>query len=443
MNSFDTNDTIVAIATPAGVGGIAVVRVSGLRALEIVSRLTNIEWEKETESHKAKLQKLYSESETIIDEALVLPMLGSSSYTGENTIEFFCHGGNIVANNVVSACVGFGARPATAGEFTRRAFLNGKLSLDQSEAVVDLIHAETNLAASAALGQLRGGAKKEILQIEQPLLSLLSELEGGLEFLDEEQPEMPRGQLAGILNIALKQISNLLLLAETGKSVRDGVNVVLVGAPNCGKSSLFNALLSDDRAIVDSSAGTTRDVISEAIIIDGLKFNLHDTAGVRLTKEGVEQKGIKRTHKSVADADIVLLLKSQDTEPVKVNSDSPTIVVGTKTDLASVECDVETSSMKKTGIEKLKNKLLLIAKRDDVEKMLRMGLFLNERHRHKLQSCQANLDDLIAQISENKIGDDIVATLLASTLTELGEISGRVYTESLLEDVFSKFCVGK
>jgi len=443
MSSFDINDTIVAVATPAGVGGIAVVRVSGSRALEIVSFLTGIEWKKETESHKAKLQKLYSESKALIDEALILPMLGTASYTGEDTIEFFCHGGNVVAENIVSACVSFGARPATAGEFTRRAFLNGKLSLDQSEAVVDLIHAETTLAASAALGQLRGGTKKEILQIEQPLLSLLAELEGGLEFLDEEHPEMPRNQLADKISAALEKISDLLLLAETGKSVRDGVNVVLVGAPNCGKSSLFNAMLSDERAIVDSSAGTTRDVISEAIIIDGLKFILHDTAGVRATKEGVEQKGIKKTHKTVTDADIVLLLKSQDTQPVEINTDSQTIVVGTKGDITQVECDIETSSLEKTGIEKLKNEMLHVAKRDDVEKMLRMGLFLNERHRHKLQSCQINLKDLKTQISENNIGDDIVATLLASTLTELGEISGRVYTESLLEDVFSKFCVGK
>ncbi|MCP4145692.1 MAG: GTP-binding protein, partial [bacterium] len=206
---------------------------------------------------------------------------------------------------------------------------------------------------------------------------------------------------------------------------------------------LFNALLSDDRAIVDSSAGTTRDVISEAIIIDGLKFILHDTAGVRATNEGVEQKGIKRTHKTVADADIVLLLKSQDTEPVEVNTSSPTIVVGTKNDIASVECEIKTSSLEKSGIKKLKSEMLLVARRDDVEKMLRMGLFLNERHRHKLQSSQASLSDLKTQILDNKIGDDIVATLLASTLTELGEISGRVYTETLLEDVFSKFCVGK
>lgn len=441
MNSFDTNDTIVAIATPAGVGGIAVVRVSGLRTLEIVSHLTKTELE--TESHRAKLKKIYSESKELIDEALVLPMLGTSSYTGEDTVEFFCHGGNVVAENVVSACVGFGARRATSGEFTRRAFLNGKLSLDQSEAVVDLIHAETSLAASAALGQLRGGTKKEISQIEQPLLSLLSELEGGLEFLDEEYPEMPRNQLAEKISVALKKISDLLLHAEIGKSVRDGVNVVLVGAPNCGKSSLFNAILSDDRAIVDSSAGTTRDVISEAIIIDGLKFILHDTAGVRSTTGSVEQKGIKRTYRTVAEADLVLLLKSQDTEPVEVNSNKAIIIVGTKTDIASVECDVETSSLNKSGINKLKNEMLLAAKRDNVEKMLKMGLFLNERHRHKLKSCQANLIDLKTQISENNIGDDIVATLLASTLTELGEISGRVYTESMLEDVFSKFCVGK
>ena len=212
---------------------------------------------------------------------------------------------------------------------------------------------------------------------------------------------------------------------------------------NCGKSSLFNALLSQDRAIVDNTPGTTRDVITETITIDGLKFILHDTAGVRQTTESIEQKGITRTHKSILDADIVLLLKSKDTAVVDLESNDKTIVVGTKSDVCSVDCDVETSSVELTGITRLKKAMLSASKKADIDQMIEMGVFLNERHRHKLQDCSNSLESLKNEITDNKITDDIVATLLASTLTELGEVSGRVYTETLLEEVFSKFCVGK
>ncbi len=253
-------DTIVAIATPEGNGGVALVRLSGSDALTIAAKVFGPGFGKETKSHRAVYGILQWPDGGIspnsamfgaIDQVIALPMLRPNSFTGEDTVEFFCHGGRVVSRQVVSACRLAGARPATAGEFTRRAFLNGKLSLDQAEAVADLIHAESDMAARAAIRQLLGGLNGQLVAIEKPLLDLLARLEGGLEFLEEDHAGVDSTEIARVLSESMVGITRLLDLAPAGRLLREGIHVVLTGAPNVGKSSLFNRLVQSDRAIVD------------------------------------------------------------------------------------------------------------------------------------------------------------------------------------------------
>ena len=312
------NDTIVAVATPEGEGGLAVVRLSGPEAISMAGQVFEGDrFGPEMESHRAVYGILFSsnsskEKSYPIDQVLALPLLAPHSYTGEDTVEFFCHGGLMAARMVVAACRAAGAKPAGPGEFTRRAFLNGKLSLDQAEAVADLIHAESEASARGAIRQLLGGLDEQLTAIEKPLLDLLSRIEGSLEFVEEEETEVPLQEIRDTLKNAAEQVDQLVAMAPAGRLLREGIHVVLAGPPNVGKSSLFNALLEEDRAIVDGEAGTTRDVISARIEHGGTMFVFHDTAGLREDPGRVEKMGIDRTWKKVNEADLVLMLSGPD-----------------------------------------------------------------------------------------------------------------------------------
>jgi len=460
-------ETIVAIATPEGSGGLAVVRLSGTDAVAIANRVFSPGVGSNSDSHRAVYGILstpkdnkneISTPKTIVDQVIALPMLAPNSFTGEDTVEFFCHGGTVVSRLVVSACRVAGARPATAGEFTRRAFLNGKMSLDQAEAVADLIHAESEIAARAAIRQLLGGLNSQLVDIEKPLLELLSRLEGGLEFLDDEVPDVDSEEAAGILKKSIEGITNLLDLAPAGRLLRDGIQVVLQGAPNVGKSSLFNELVGSDRAIVDHEAGTTRDVVSSRVVRQGRVFVFHDTAGLRSTSGRIENKGIERTREAVRCADIVLSLRLAGDSaisheiPREESSSLMVLPVVTKCDLLSAseisqvdQSSVCTSSLDHTGLEKLWSKIDQTVEKFELNKAVSLGVVLNERHRYKLESSRAVLELLLDEFRDSQIppGDEVVGTLLASILAQLGEISGRVFSEQLLESVFSRFCIGK
>ena len=460
-------ETIVAIATPEGSGGLAVVRLSGTDAVAIANRVFSPGVGSNSDSHRAVYGILstpkdnkneISTPKTIVDQVIALPMLAPNSFTGEDTVEFFCHGGTVVSRLVVSACRVAGARPATAGEFTRRAFLNGKMSLDQAEAVADLIHAESEIAARAAIRQLLGGLNSQLVDIEKPLLELLSRLEGGLEFLDDEVPDVDSEEAAGILKKSIEGITNLLDLAPAGRLLRDGIQVVLQGAPNVGKSSLFNELVGSDRAIVDHEAGTTRDVVSSRVVRQGRVFVFHDTAGLRSTSGRIENKGIERTREAVRCADIVLSLRLAGDSaisheiPREESSSLMVLPVVTKCDLLSAseisqvdQSSVCTSSLDHTGLEKLWSKIDQTVEKFELNKAVSLGVVLNERHRYKLESSLAELELLLDEFRDSQIppGDEVVGTLLASILAQLGEISGRVFSEQLLESVFSRFCIGK
>ncbi len=461
-------ETIVAIATPEGNGGVAMVRLSGPRALQIGNLVFVPGLGDNTKSHQAVYGILewpndvdsgVSDNNGVIDQVIALPMLAPNSFTGEDTVEFFCHGGTVVSRLVVSACRLAGARPATAGEFSRRAFLNGKMSLDQAEAVADLIHAESDLAARAAIRQLLGGLNSQLVAIEKPLLELLAHLEGGLEFLEEEHAGVDSVEIARVLSQSMGGISRLLELAPAGRLLRDGIHVVLKGSPNVGKSSLFNELVGTERAIVDDEAGTTRDVVTERVVHKGQVYVFHDTAGLRQSPDRIENKGIQRTHEAVRQADIILSLSAYEEsipgsqkEPEK-SSAMVDISVFTKCDLSpenpesfGINSDaVFTSSSTGFGVDKLWDELEKAVKNYELDKAISLGVVINERHRFKLENSRNELSLLLQEFSDPSSipGDEIVGTLLASILAQLGEISGRVFSEQILESVFSRFCVGK
>jgi tRNA modification GTPase len=452
--------TIVAVATAAGKAGLAVVRLSGPEAVAIARRLLpGGALDDPVVSHRARLATVawpdHAEGAapstspppgTVIDQVLLLPLLTPASYTGEDTVEFSCHGGALPARQVVAACRAAGALAAPPGEFTRRAFLNGRLSLDQAEAVADLIDAEHAAGARAALEQLRGALRREVGAIEEPLRSLLARLEGAMEFGDGEVVGPGADEIRRVLGDARRAVVDLVALAPAGRRLRDGVQVVLAGPPNAGKSSLFNALLANERALVDAEPGTTRDVITDSLDLDGLRFVLHDTAGLHQDAAGIEARGIERTRDAVAAADIVLELRpvtgalASVHEPVQAPDGSATIVVVTKGDLDPGATGLVTSSITGRGLDQLRAALLDAARELGLAEAEARGVILNERHADRLVACRDQLDQVIAAVDA---GDEVVASLLAAALQDLGTISGRIFTEQLLGDIFGRFCVGK
>jgi len=453
------NSTIVALATPAGEGGLAAIRISGPQAFQVAQRVFQGDgFGPNPEPRRAVYGILswpdgdLSDSDkqgSPIDQVLVLPFRAPHSYTGEDTVEFFCHGGRMVAKAAVAACRAAGAEPAVAGEFTRRAFLNGKLSLDQAEAVADLIHAQSEYSARAAVRQLLGGLDQQLTAIEKPLLDLLAGIEGSLEFVDEEEISVPATEVIRVLDEAVVELDRLVEMAPAGRFLRDGIHVVLAGPPNVGKSSLFNALLEDDRALVDGEAGTTRDVISARRHRGGSVFVLHDTAGLREDPGRIEGMGIERAWRQVAEADIVLMLAAAGESAARVAPDgaTPVIRVFTKQDLApdfkAPRGGVLVSSMTGAGLADLWRAVDEVVAGFQLEEAISLGVVLNERHLHKLTVCRGDLKRLCHEVEHNAPGDEVVGSLLSSTLSGLGEVSGRVFTEHLLENVFQRFCVGK
>ncbi len=468
--------TVVAQATPSGEGGLAVVRLSGPDAVAIAARVFHGRgFPQDIESHRAVFGEIIRpgglgnisadgyRGRDVIDRVLALPLLAPRSYTGEDTVEFFCHGGRVVSAEVVAACCEAGAQPAPPGEFTRRAFLNGKLSLDQAEAVADLIHAPDSRAAQAAIRQIQGGFDQELGRIETPLLALLAELEGSFEFTDEEEFSVPVERVLETLKSGCEDIDNLLHIAPAGRLLREGVQVVFSGPPNVGKSSLFNALLQEQRAIVDESPGTTRDVVSARIVRGGQSYVLHDTAGLRPAGGAVEQKGIALTLAMIEKADIVLRLVEADGEDAtgeppaplggEANVSTPVVVVVTKCDQAETEGrrgsrglltpSVRTSSLTGEGLDELWQRLERVTAEFHIEEALSRGVVLNDRHRAKLVECLHDLQDLILLQGSSGSGPEVTATILAGILAGLGEVSGRVFTEQLLDSIFKRFCVGK
>lgn len=431
------NDTIVAVSTPAGVGGIAVVRASGADALPFALKHLAVP------ALKAR-RATYCRFDDLDD---VVAVYYPKGYTGEPTVEISCHGSLYVQQAVLQALVNDGARMAGPGEFTMRAFSNGRLNLSQAEAVADLIDAVTPQQHRLAVSQLRGSYAAKLKELRQQLLDLTSLMELELDFSQEDVEFADRTELRRLLSTLHTQLATLIASFRMGNALKRGIPVAIVGKPNAGKSSLLNALLGDERAIVSDVPGTTRDTVEELLTIGNLTFRFIDTAGLRSSSDTVEAMGIERSRKAIADADIVLYVHDL-TQPFSHDDlaslpvgDKHLILVGNKSDLAGTvlpEGFVAISAKAGKGLDGLREAMLA-----DVEpQAMQQVLLANPRHHEALMRVQQALMQ-VSQGLEAGIPADLLAVDLRDALYHLGSITGEVVSDDILDNIFSRFCIGK
>lgn len=431
------HDTIVAISTPAGVGGIAVVRVSGGDALPRVLKHLAVASLEPRHATYCRFDEL--------DDVVVIYF--PKGYTGEPTVEISCHGSMYVQQALLQTLIDEGARMAEPGEFTMRAFSNGRLNLSQAEAVADLIDAVTPQQHRLAVSQLRGGYAQMLKELRQQLLDLTSLMELELDFSQEDVEFADRTQLRRLLSTISTQITALIDSFRVGNALKRGIPVAIVGKPNAGKSSLLNALLGDERAIVSDIPGTTRDTVEELLTIGSLTFRFIDTAGLRSSDDTVEALGIERSRKAIAEADVVLYVHDL-TEPFSRDDlaalpveGKHLILVGNKSDLASIQLPegfVTISAKEGKGIEALKQSMLSTVE----PRAMQQVLLANPRHHEALMRVQQALGQ-VTQGLEAGIPADLLAVDLREALYYLGSITGEVVSDDILGNIFSRFCIGK
>ncbi|MFP8489466.1 tRNA uridine-5-carboxymethylaminomethyl(34) synthesis GTPase MnmE [Gracilimonas sp. Q87] len=448
---------IAAIATPIGEGGIAVIRVSGQGAISTIDRAFKGKDLTKQNSHTVHFGKIMNKDDFPVDEVLITLFHSPRSYTGEETVEISCHGGVLVTQSVLETILTLGVRSAEPGEFTQRAFLNGKLDLDQAEAVADLIHAKSSKAVDAAHQQLEGRLGAHIKNFRQQIIDATAMVELELDFIEEDVEFANKEQLQKLLEELDNEITELLETYETGRLVKDGVKTVLIGRPNAGKSTLLNTLVGSDRAIVTEIAGTTRDTIDADWSYDGLLFKLIDTAGLRETEDVIEAEGVKRSQKAFEQADLVIYLKDlsnpfMDIERKEIADfqsraeDTPFILIGTKADIEiqeewRTEFDLKISALEGEKIKDLKQLLkdrALENKHYDASSLL----VTSTRHRDALQKTKEHVQSALRALSQNLTGDFLSIDLRAA-LKELGIITGEITNEDVLDSIFSRFCIGK
>ena len=455
------NDTIAAIATPAGRGALGIVRLSGPEAYAIAGGVFRGRDGEPSSfaTHTVHLGRAMSDGE-FLDTVLLTVMRAPRSYTGEDTVELSCHGGPIVLRRVLEAVVAAGARPAGPGEFTRRAFLNGKLDLAQAEAVQELIAAESELGARVAAEQLRGRLTREVEALRDGLVEVLTELEAAIDFLDEGIEPADRAALVSRLGALRERAAAFLGTFEEGRRVREGVRVVIAGKPNVGKSSLLNALLDEERAIVTAEPGTTRDVVRESLVCQGVVLTVADTAGIREPRGAAEAEGVRRSRETMREADVVLLvldgaaaIDEADFEIAGRAGERPFITVVNKMDLAQ-HADfgvldarlvgrtvVHTSALERTGLDALKAAIGEAAWPSGVP-LTDAAIVTQVRHRDALARAQAAMGETLAVLEVDR-GLELAAVDAREALDALGEIVGAVTTDDILDRIFSKFCIGK
>ncbi len=436
------NDTIVAIATPHGVGGIAVLRISGPRALEICLSHLSVE---SLAPHRATYCHFLDAEGQFVDDGIAIFYPSRHSYTGEETVELSCHGSRYTQQALLESLLQSGARMAEAGEFTLRAFLGGRMNLSQAEAVADLIDAVTPAQHRLAVSQLRGGYAERLKELRQQLLDITSLLELELDFSQEDVEFAERHEIRRLIATLDSQITSLLDSFAAGNALKNGIPVAIVGLPNAGKSSLLNALLSDDRAIVSPQAGTTRDTIEELLTIDGITFRIIDTAGLREGADSVEAEGVARSLRAVQQAQLVLYVHDNTQPFVKpaIPLDNKTVLfVGNKADLSAVARDgwIMISARQRSGIEALRR--AMVAAVEPLMKADNDVMLCNVRHRDAMLRVKQALkaaDEGIATLMPS----DLVAVDLRDALYHLGTITGDVTSDDVLGNIFSRFCIGK
>ena len=467
MHAMNRGDTICALATAPGMAALAVIRLSGKKSFTIIDSLFQNIKGKKKEFEKATAYSLHFgkivDGEQIIDEVLVSVFKGPRSYTGEDTIEISCHGSTYIQQTLLQALLRKGARMAEAGEFTLRAFLNGKLDLSQAEAVSDLISSENASAHKVALQQLRGGYSDIMQALRQQLVDFASLIELELDFAEEDVEFANREKLTSLVMGLLQEIKTLQKSFTEGNVLKSGVSVLIAGKPNVGKSTLLNALLNEERAIVSEIAGTTRDVIEDYLVIDGIQFRFMDTAGIRITNDSIEKIGVEKTHQQAGKSSVLLYVA----DPEQSNADEiKTEIQQLRNNSGNLESPVITIINKsdKYGYEKLQqqyaslNELVILSAKQGQHietlkaKLASAALHSNEQGGHTIVSSARHAESLhlaatalekVLQGIKNNLSTDLLAFELKDSIFHLGMITGEIYTDDLLENIFSKFCIGK
>ncbi len=458
---------IVALATASGSGAIAVIRISGINAIEIADRIF-------TPYHKGRLADaqthtvhlgILKDGERVIDECLATIFKGKKSYTGEPTVEFSCHGSSYIVQEVIKICLKNGCRLAEAGEFTKRAFLNGKLDLSQAEAVADLIASDSAASHQIAMQQMRGGFTLEIENLRQELLNFASLLELELDFSEEDVEFADRNQFKELLQKIDGTISQLVQSFSVGNVIKNGIPVAIIGKPNAGKSTLLNALLNEERAIVSDIAGTTRDTIEEVLHIDGMAFRFIDTAGIRETADKIEEIGVKKAKEKIEKARILLYLYDEnDTTPQEVisfikevhRSDLKIFLLKTKTALLNQKYSDFEAELKQNLVPHYTDTLIGISAKEGVNISLLKSeiatyanritstngmVITNLRHYEALVNAQNEIRKVQEGLEVNLSGD-LLAIDVRETLYHLGSITGQVTNDEVLGNIFANFCIG-
>ena len=463
------NDTIVALATATGVGAISVIRLSGKEAIELSDKVFKTLSGKplsEAPSHTVHLGTIKSENQ-VIDECLATIFKGKKSYTGEPVVEFSCHGSAYITQEVIKLCLANGARLAEAGEFTKRAFLNGKLALNQAEAVADLIASDSKASHQVALQQMRGGFTSEIEDLRQELLNFASLIELELDFSEEDVEFADRSQFEQLLKRIKTTLQTLIQSFSAGNAIKNGIPVAIVGKPNAGKSTLLNTLLNEERAIVSDIAGTTRDTIEETLHIDGFTFRFIDTAGIRDTKDQIEAIGVEKAKEKIKKAQLILYLyneKENTTDEVihfvteNYHKEAKFILLHNKIEdlqegippfdneiLASIPeeyifSQLRISAKENININELKKILSLYVK--NLSPSAGNTIITNIRHYEALNNALQALEK-VEEGMQIRLSGDLLAIDIREVLYHLGSITGAVSNDELLGNIFSRFCIGK
>ena len=454
------DETIIALATPSGMGAISVIRISGSKAISITEKLFKPKGNKilsKQKSHTVHLGNLMKNN-FVLDEVLVTIFFGPNSYTGEDTIEISCHGSTYIQQKIIDLYIENGIRVATPGEFTLRAFLNGKMDLNQAEAVADLIASENEGSHNLAIQQMKSGFSNDLKKLRSELLHFSSMIELELDFSQEDVEFAERNEFKKLVNKITKELGDLINSFSSGNVLKNGIAVAIAGKPNAGKSSLLNTLLNEDKAIVSNIPGTTRDSIEDSLIIDGIKFRFTDTAGLRKTDDVIESKGIEKTKEKIRQAKILIyLFDVNDTNLDEINSDIESfkrkdlsvILVRNKVDLEIVSKDLfkelknlnflEISANDNNSVNILKNKLL-----DEVNILNPHTdtIVSNSRHYQALINAMTAIKD-VSNGLESNISGDLLSIDIRKSIEHLAEITGEITNDDVLGNIFSNFCIGK
>lgn len=448
------DDTIVSISTSLGVGAIAIIRLSGPKAIEIVNKIFKGKDLTKVDSHTI-IYGYIKENDTIIDEVLVSIMRAPKTYTTEDVVEINTHGGIATTNKVLELCLTNGARLAEPGEFTKRAFLNGRIDLTQAEAVEDIITSTTDKSLNLSMNQLTGSLKKLITDTRKTMVNLMANIEVNIDYPEYEDAEnitipLLKEKLVPIKN----KLSKLLEESKNAKIIKDGIDVALIGRPNVGKSSLLNLFLEEEKAIVTNIAGTTRDIVEGQTIINGIKINFIDTAGIRNTTDVVEKIGVEKSKQMISKADLNILIlnnnepiTNEDKELLELIKSKPSIIfinkndLETKLDLEQMPNIVQGNTLSLEGIKDLKQKIIEYFNLEKIE--VKDATYLtNARQNALIKNTISYIDQALEDI-ENEVPVDMIEINIRAAWDTLGEIIGATYKDELLDELFSNFCLGK